>query len=126
MSNYSQGFIKAYSAPSAGDEANADVNTGLLSFAFVTGAGPGATGKKEPVFLSGGLYTALTVPSGAKAYVIEIPTSATSLTFKGATGDTGQPVDGTLSVPITMPIRGTATPGFTNNGSDVTVEVTWL
>lgn len=93
---------------------------------------PGTTpnGQRLPVTLAGGAFTALTVPSGAKAIAI-ILGGATSLVLKGVTGDTGVPI-APASNPITafdliMPLGAAPSIGILNNNtSSQTVEVIFL
>lgn len=84
--------------------------------------------KQEVVSLTGSASTVLSPPTGAKAVLIELGT-ATSITLKGLSGDTGTTVS-----PTSNPIGGDlflwlgATPSITltNGGSTVSVAVIWF
>ena len=87
-------------------------------------------GKREIVSLPGSAFTALTVPSGAKAVLIVLEAAAVSLTLKGLTADTG-----TTIAPASNPINGPtflflgATPsiGILNGSATTrTALVVWL
>lgn len=84
----------------------------------------GATQKQE-VSLTGSAFTTITVPSGARAVLIE-PGSATSLTIKGVTGDTGTtivPSSNTPGLPIFLPLGSSPSLGILNGGSTATVRL---
>ncbi len=89
---------------------------------------PGAL-KRESVSLTASAFTALSPPTGATAVLIELPTSAVSLTLKGATGDTGialTPASAALGLPVLLPLSSSAV-GILNGGSSaVVVTVAWL
>lgn len=85
-------------------------------------------GKRETVSLTGSAFTALTVPSGAKAVLI-LCQDKVSLTLKGVTGDTGiaiTPASSPVSVPVLVPLGATPSIGILNGGSTTTVEVVWF
>lgn len=86
-------------------------------------------GKRESVSLTGSsTFTALTVPSGAKGVRILLPATATSLTLKGVTGDTGVTIvgaSGYTGLPIVLPVSSPSI-GILNAGSTVTAVVEWF
>lgn len=99
--------------------------TGRVSFA--PGAGTG--GKRETVTLTASSFNALTVPSGAKVLII-ILGSATSLTLKGITGDTGitlAPASNPTGIDAIIPLGATPSIGILNGlASNQNVELCWL
>ncbi len=93
---------------------------------FVPGAG--TTGKRETVVLTASIFTALTVPTGAKALII-ILGSATSLTLKGISGDTGvalTPSSNPLGMDAMFPLGASPSIGILNGlASNQNVELIW-
>lgn len=91
--------------------------------------GAGTNGKRETVSLTGSsTFTALTVPSGAKAVLILVGTNA-SLTLKGVTGDTGialTPSSNAAGYPVLLPLGTSPSIGILNAGTTASVEVIWL
>lgn len=88
-------------------------------------------GKRETVSLTASAFTALSPPTGAKAVAILLPTTATSLTLKGVTGDgTGIAISPSSAFPgIDCLISLGATPsiGIANGAtSAVSIEVIWI
>jgi len=94
---------------------------------FVPGVG---NGQRQTVSLTGSAFTALTVPSGAKAVMILLGT-AVSLTLKGVTGDTGITI-APASAPIAdaficLPLGATPSIGIANGSASAqSVEVIWF
>lgn len=92
--------------------------------------GAGTSGKHEQVSLSGSAFTALTVPTGAKAVIIVPASGAGALTIKGITGDTGSTVrpssNPITDLPLILPLGTTPSIGILNSGSSTTVECYWL
>lgn len=86
-------------------------------------------GKRETLVLTASIFTALTVPTGAKLLII-ILNGATSITLKGITGDTGLTIAPSAS-PITgldavIPLGATPSIGLLNGvASDQNVELIW-
>jgi hypothetical protein len=81
------------------------------------------------VSLTGSAFTALTVPTGAKAVRIWLPATAVSLTLKGVTGDTGiaiTPSSNFLGLPVTLPLGSSPSIGILNGGSTLSVRVQFL
>lgn len=123
MANQSEGFVHLWSTPEPGDLRRAEVNTGVISFSFATGAK-----QRQTVSVSGGGFNALTVPTGAKAIAVKLPTTgSTNLTLKGVTGDTGIKLDATLGVPLVTPLGSSPSIGITSTlGGPIDVEVYWF
>lgn len=86
-------------------------------------------GQRQPITLTASVFTTITVPTGAK-YVCLILGSATQLTLKGVTGDTGIPLTPTsnpLGVDAHLPLNGVATFGILNGlASNQTIEAYFL
>jgi hypothetical protein len=91
--------------------------------------GAGTNGKRETVTLTASAFTALSPPSGAKAVALILGT-ATGLTLKGVTGDTGValvPSTNPLGIDAILPLGTTPSLGITSsNTSSQTIEVLWL
>jgi hypothetical protein len=88
-------------------------------------------GKRETVSLTASTFTALSPPTGARAVAILLPTSATSLTLKGVTGDgTGiaiSPSSSFVGVDCLISLGGSPSIGIANgSASAVSVDVIWL
>lgn len=84
--------------------------------------------KREIITLTASVFNALTVPTGAKGVWID-PKTATTLTVKGVTGDTGIVSVPTTanSLPIFLPLGTSPSIGILNNvASEQVVEVTWV
>lgn len=107
------------------DSSGLNINRELPPTRFACASG---LPKQEVVSLTGSAFTALSPPSGAKAVVIQ-PGTATTLTIKGITGDTG-----VASVPASNPIGGdmllylgsSPSIGILNGGSTAAVTLLWL
>lgn len=85
--------------------------------------------KREEVSLTGGAFTALSPPAGAKLAVIIPPSGAATWTDKGVTGDTGTtsiPSSNAILSPIVRSLGAAPSIGVTNGGSTVTAVVIWL
>lgn len=87
--------------------------------------------KRETVSLIGAsTFTALSPPSGSKAVILLIPTTAASLTLKGVSGDaTGiaiVPATGFIGLPIIVPLGTSPSIGILNAGATVSIEALWL
>jgi hypothetical protein len=81
------------------------------------------------VSLAGSGFTALAVPTGAKAVRIWLPATAVSLTLKGITGDTGiaiTPSSNALALPVTLPLASAPSIGILNGGATLSVRVQFL
>lgn len=82
--------------------------------------------QRQQVVLAGSVFTALTVPSGAKTVEIRVG-SAVSLTLKGVTGDAGiaiTPATNPTGCPVILPLGATPSIGILNgSASPQTVEV---
>ena len=92
--------------------------------------GAGLGGVRETVTLTASVFTALTVPTGAKAVVL-ILGSSTSLTLKGVTGDgTGiaiTPPSNPTGLDAILPLGASPSIGILNGlASDQSIEVVWL
>jgi hypothetical protein len=91
--------------------------------------GAGTNGKRETVTLAASAFTALSPPSGAKAVVLILGT-ATGLTLKGVTGDTGivlVPSSNPLGFDAILPLGTSPSIGITSsNTASQTIEVIWL
>jgi hypothetical protein len=84
--------------------------------------------KQEVVSLTGAASTALSPPSGAQAVVIELG-SATSITLKGVSGDTGitcAPASNPLGGDLFLWLGAAPAITLTNGGVTVSVPVLWL
>lgn len=84
----------------------------------------------ETVSLTGSAFTALTPPTGTKGVVIILGT-ATSLTLKGATGDTTgikiAPASNPVNIPFCTPLGASPSLGILNGESSAqSVKVVWL
>ena len=79
--------------------------------------------------LNANSFNALSPPSGSKALIILLGT-ATSLTLKGITSDTGvalTPASGPLGIDVIIPLGTSPSIGILNGlGSAQTVECIWL
>lgn len=86
-------------------------------------------GKREQVTITASAFTALSPPSGAKAVLLILGT-ATGLTLKGVTGDTGitlTPTSSPLGIDAILPLGASPSIGITSaNTSNQTVDVIWL
>jgi hypothetical protein len=84
-------------------------------------------GQRATISLPASTYTALTVPTGAKAMGILLPVSAVSLTLKGNTSDVGitlSPSSSFVGLDCLISLGTTPTPGILNgNTSATTCEV---
>lgn len=91
--------------------------------------GAGTNGTRQTVTLTASAFTALSPPTGAKAVVLILGT-ATGLTLKGVTGDTGValvPASNPLGIDAVLPLGTTPSIGITSsNTSSQTIEVWWL
>jgi len=102
------------------DDGNETVmSSGLITKYFTSGVR-----QQQTVSCTAGAFTSITVPSGAKAILIDVGTS-TDLALKGVTGDTGISLDSTC--PVLLPISddpATTTLGLLNrSGSAKTAKV---
>ena len=121
MAYQSQGYLRAFVAtlPDAPDHVT---DTKAQSWSFTSGAA-----QYQRVVVSGGAFTALTVPSGALAVAVLLPaTGAHEITVKGATGDTGTVISGSYGMPYCSPLRQGAGVGFQNTGANATIDVFWF
>lgn len=107
---------------SVNDESTTNQDTGLITKFFSNGAR-----QINKVSLDGSTFTNITVPSGAKAVIIDVGTYR-HLKLKGVTGDTGISLDS--NCPVVMPIssdRSTTTLGILNNAStSAEVKIYWF
>lgn len=91
--------------------------------------GVGGFAVDQEVSLTNAVFTAFTVPTGAKAVRIRT-NNAPSLVLKGITGDTGIPISVSatpLSDDIYLTLGATPALGILNNGaSPVTVRCIWM
>lgn len=91
--------------------------------------GSGSLGDMRQVSLTGSAFTALTVPSGSKVAIL-ILGSATSLTLKGITGDSGiviAPSSGPLGIDVVLPLGSAPSIGILNGESTAqTIQVLFL
>lgn len=110
-----------------------DTAGGTLTIANATGntfnLGVGNAAVDQEVSLTNGVFTALTVPSGAKAVRLRLG-GAVSLVLKGVTGDTGIPISPSVN-PLTddlyLTLGASPSVGILNNGaSPVTIRAIWM
>lgn len=91
--------------------------------------GAGNNGTRQTVTITASTFTALSPPSGAKAVALILGT-ATGLTLKGITGDTGTtltPSSSPLGLDAILPLGATPSIGIaSSNASNQTIEVLWL
>lgn len=91
--------------------------------------GAGANGTRQQVTLTASAFTALSPPSGSKAVVLILGT-ATSLTLKGLTSDTGvklTPASAALGIDVIIPLGTSPSIGIANGlGSDQIIEAIFL
>ena len=120
----SEGFVRFYTAASAGAAAHV-IDTQDLSWSVATGTAN--SGQYQSVSISGGSFTALTVPASAKGIIIKLPAAAgNEMTLKGVTGDGNNIVlDASLSWPISLPLQQGAALGIRSIGSTRVIEVWW-
>src|SRR5690349_9701292 len=89
--------------------------------------GVGNAPVRQEVSLTGGAFTALTVPTGAK--LLQILTNGTpSLVLKGVTSDTGialSPATGALIIDQLLTLGTSPSIGILNNGTTATIECIW-
>lgn len=91
-------------------------------------------GRRTTVTLTASTFTALTIPTGAKAIVVEFDKepndSLINLTLKGITGDTGVklvPSSAAPKIPLVLPLGSSPSCGITNGeASDQTIEILFL
>lgn len=87
-------------------------------------------GVKQSVSLTGSAFTSFSIPTGTVLVAICIPTSATSLFLKAATGDaTGIPITPTSNgkgIDCVVPVGSSPTMGILNSGSTVNVDLIML
>lgn len=120
MPNVSEGWLRAWTAPTSGAQDHTQ-DTKDQFWSFTRGAE-----QHEFVVLSGGGYTALTVPHSARGMTVVFAATATQLIYKGASGDTGILIDGATGMPLNVSLRGkSSTPGFQNQGANETAQVYW-
>jgi len=104
------------------DETTTNLDSGNITKYFATGSR-----QMQTVSLTASAFNNLTVPSGAKAVLIDVGTSH-SLKLKGVTGDTGVSLD--TACPVLLPISddpATTTLGILNShGSAQSVKVFWF
>lgn len=85
--------------------------------------------KQETISINASTFQALTVPTGAKALIIELG-SAVSITLKGVTGDTGvklTPASDPLGLPAIIPLGASPSIGILNgDASAVSIPLIWL
>lgn len=85
--------------------------------------------KTETVTVTASTFTALSPPSGAKGYFIDLG-EAVGLTLKGVTGDTGlktTPTSAPVGIPLMGPLGATPSMGFaSSNASDQVVTIFWF
>lgn len=86
-------------------------------------------GQWQPLSLAASVFTALTVPTGAKAVLLDLG-QAVSLTLKGLTGDTGIVLcaaTAPLGVPVVLPLGTAPSIGILNGlGSTQVIQALWL
>lgn len=113
-------YSKVELRASVNDETATLQDTGTISKYFVRGAR-----QQQAVSLTASAFTALTVPTGAKAMLVET-TSLDGVKLKGVTGDTGISVDSTT--PILVPVSDdNTTIGFQNMNSTASqIRVYWF
>ena len=95
--------------------------TGLITKYFTSGAR-----QQQQISLTASAFTAITVPSGARAVIIDM-LSADGIKLKGLTGDQGISLDSV--VPIVLPLSGdgTVTIGIQNLETTAqTIRVFWF
>lgn len=94
-------------------------DSGIISKSFTAGVR-----QSQAITASASAFTALTVPSGAKAILIDVGT-VRGLKLKGVTGDVGISLDST--VPVLLPLSSDSanvTLGILNNyASDASIRV---
>lgn len=104
------------------DETSNNTDSSMITKYFANGAR-----QVQTVSCTASAFTNISVPSGAKAVLIDVGTS-TDLALKGVTADTGISLDSTC--PVLLPISddpATTTLGILNrSGSAKTVKVFWL
>lgn len=104
------------------DDSDILMSTGLIVKNFTTGAR-----QSQKLSIDSATFSAFTVPSGAKAVLIDVGTS-TGLHLKGVSADTGISLDNT--VPVLLPLSddiGVTTLGLRNDGpSTQTVKIYWF
>lgn len=86
-------------------------------------------GKRETVTLTNAVFTALTVPAGAKGIMIVCDQSLGPMTLKGVTGDTGIVILTATApgVPIVLPLGTTPVIGILNsNAASQVVDIIWF
>lgn len=127
MATQSEGWVRAWNGPSAGSTLRTS-DTQDLGFSFPSAL---AMGVAQPVSISGGTFTALTVPASALGVAISIPQSAgNNLIWKGASTDAGWRVSGDVAGSTPMPLLSTVNQGvamgFSNTGPNATIRVWWF
>lgn len=94
------------------------IDSGTITSSFTTGAI-----QTQVLTLTANAFNAITVPSGAKAILIDTTTSQRGMILKGATNDNGISLD--TAVPTLIPITAdtSATVGIKNLGGATTVTI---
>lgn len=93
------------------------LDSGLLTSYFSAGVT-----QQQSITLTASIFTAITVPSGAKAVLITGLTG--TATLKGVTGDTGILLG--TNCPILIPLGTSPSLGITEtSGSNQTIQVFW-
>lgn len=97
--------------------------TDILDSSLLTNYFTAGVTQQQAVTLTASIFTAITVPTGAKAVLITGLTG--TATLKGVTGDTGI-VLGTNS-PILIPLGTTPSIGITEtSGANQTIQLMWF
>lgn len=121
-SSYATDTTKIQVRANTNDGSSTVLDSGIISKVFTSGAR-----QQQTISIDGASFSAFTVPSGAKAVLIDVGTS-TGLRLKGVTGDNGISLDSTC--PVLLPISddvATATLGIRNDGpTGKPVKVYWF
>lgn len=108
------------------DSTGVVIERDLIPVRFAPGAG--ASGQHQTLSLASGNNT-ITIPSGAKALLLELTSSAPALTIKGASGDTGTTITPTSSVTgvaLFLPLGTSPSLIINNAGSTYSADATFI
>ena len=116
----SQGFLRAYIASSQfGPDHTQDTQD--LPWSYTSGAQ-----QHNLVTISGGAFTALTIPASAKGVVFKMAATAVNVTLKGAAADTGILLDPQNGMPVQLSLRDNSSQiGLQNGGANFQAEFWW-
>jgi hypothetical protein len=118
--SYATDTSKVEVRASVNDGSTNVTDSGLITKTFTTGVR-----QTETKSLTAGAFTNISVPSGAKAFLMDIGSSR-SLVLKAVTGDVGISLDSVTSVMLPISADNVTFGVLNRNASNQTVTVYWL